>query len=218
MRIEAGWSLSGICIDWDRCSAFDEFQAHLFSGKPENIDELDKRDRQSLFLMRARRLTSRKDLAVHVSLSSYLIVKQRANDTYRSETSSAQFFNWVAVCPRNSRETLRRCRVTAASPAGSLYVQLDRTVNNDLKKLRVSNAAPGNSSENLRQTPLRALVLIWEGGVPITRPACEFRGEIGRSAATLDAGACFWPPRGGRQAPGGPGWPSRAAKNGSSPP
>jgi hypothetical protein len=123
----------------------------------EDIDELDKRDRQSLFPMRALRLASRKDLAVHVSLSSDSIVKQRTNDAFRSETSSPQFFNWVAVCPRNSRETLRKCRVTAASPAGWLYVQLDRAVNSDSKKLRVSCIAPGNRGESSPDAPQRTL-------------------------------------------------------------
>jgi hypothetical protein len=58
-------------------SFFDESQAHLSSSKLEDIDELDKRDRQSL-LRRAPKHAPRKDFAVHVSLSSDLIVKQQA--------------------------------------------------------------------------------------------------------------------------------------------
>ena len=156
MRIEAGWSLSGICIDWHRCSAFDEFQAHPFPGKPGNVDELDKRDRQSLFPMRARRLASRKDLAVHVSLSSDSIVKQRANDAFRSETSSPQFFNWVAVCPRNSRETLRDCRVTAASPAGVVICPARSSCQQRFKKTSRFLRRTGKSQRKLARRPLCA--------------------------------------------------------------
>jgi len=71
---------------------FDEFQAHPFPGKPGNVDELDKRDRQSLFPMRAQRLASRKDLAVHVSLSSDLIVKQRTSDAFKQRNVLSPIF------------------------------------------------------------------------------------------------------------------------------
>ena len=61
----------------------DESQAHpspnlnSLEPKSEKHDELDKRDRQSLYLPDVPKNIRRKDLAVHVSLSSDSIVKQQ---------------------------------------------------------------------------------------------------------------------------------------------
>jgi hypothetical protein len=85
---------------------YDESQAHLFSSEPENHDELDKRDRQSLYLPSILANTWRKDLAVHVSLSSDLIVKQQvgAGLTPNSETLSIPTKKAGYKNPRSSGE------------------------------------------------------------------------------------------------------------------
>ncbi len=194
MRIEAGWSLSGICIDWDRCSAFDEFQAHLSSGKPENIDELDKRDRQSLFLMRAQRLASRKDLAVHVSLSSYSIVKQRTGDTFRSETSSAQFFNWVAVCPRNSRETLRNTASQRRRQRGrymSSSIELSTTIQ---KNFAFLTRRPETAAKTFAKRFSVRSIRCGKGASRLQDHPVNFGEKFAAESWFPGAGAPFWPP------------------------
>jgi hypothetical protein len=74
--------------------SFDESQAHLPSSEPEDIDELDKRDRQSL-LRRAHEATRRARtspstfLFLPIQLSNSSTAKTRTG----SETSSPQSYD-----------------------------------------------------------------------------------------------------------------------------
>ncbi len=113
--------------------------------------------------MRAQRLASRKDLAVHVSLSSDLIVKQHACDAFRSETSSPQFFNWVALGPRNSRETLRNAASRRRRQRGrymSSSIELSTTIQKNFAFLARCRETPADRTAKCL-TP-RAFAIWWE--------------------------------------------------------
>ena len=85
---------------------FDEFRTHPLLTEAKSAMN-SSRDRQSISSTTPEGAV-RKDSAVHVSLSSYSIVKQqkcrRGLASPKNRTGIAQPFGQVAYCPRNSRK------------------------------------------------------------------------------------------------------------------